>query len=161
VVEAMADFARELHTLPVADCPFRRDPDTAVPDAEQAVALGLVDVEDFDEHRVGTDPETLLAELRRTRPAAEIIDPVVAHGDYCVPNVLIDPKTMRVSGIIDLGRLGIADRHQDLALAHRSLRDDGLNEQYGPAFAEHFLNHYGLAADPARMEWHELLDEFC
>ena len=42
-------------------------------------------------------------------------DPVVCHGDYCLPNVLIDDWS--VSGFVDLGELGVADRWDDLTMA--------------------------------------------
>ncbi|WP_407566482.1 APH(3') family aminoglycoside O-phosphotransferase [Streptomyces sp. 184] len=163
-VEAMARFARRLHELPADGCPFVRDLSVTVPLAGAAVAAGLVDEEDFDDDRAGQSAAGLFAELERTRPAVE--DPVVCHGDLCAPNVLVDPETLEVSGVIDLGRLGVADRHLDLALAVRSLEDKELNPQHGPAAAELFLRAYGAAggggvpADPARMEFYTLLDEF-
>ncbi|WBB60660.1 aminoglycoside 3'-phosphotransferase [Streptomyces sp. WMMC500] len=163
-VEALARFARRLHGLPVDGCPFVRDLAVTVPLAGAAVAAGLVDEGDFDAERRGRSAAGLLAELERTRPAAE--DLVVCHGDLCAPNVLVDPGTLEVSGVIDLGRLGVADRHLDLALAFRSLADENLNPQHGPAAAELFLRAYRAAGadevrvDPARMEFYTLLDEF-
>ncbi|MEO3762390.1 APH(3') family aminoglycoside O-phosphotransferase [Streptomyces sp. B8F3] len=163
-VEALARFTRRLHELPVAGCPFARDLSVTVPLAGAAVAAGLVDEEDFDDDRRGRSAADLFAELERTRPAAE--DLVVCHGDLCAPNVLVDPATLEVSGVIDLGRLGVADRHQDLALAVRSFTDEDLNPQHGPAAAELFLRTYRAAGggdvrvDPARTAFYTLLDEF-
>jgi kanamycin kinase len=37
---------------------------------------------------------------------------VLIHGDYCLPNVILDG--FRVSAFIDLGNGGIGDRHVDL-----------------------------------------------
>ena len=54
-------------------------------------------------------PEELLEELLRTRPAGE--DLVFTHGDYCLPNVLIDGQ--RLGGFIDMGRAGVADQAGD------------------------------------------------
>ena len=34
------------------------------------------------------------------------------HGDYCLPNILLDD--WRFSGFIDLGGAGIGDKHVDL-----------------------------------------------
>lgn len=33
-----------------------------------------------------------------------------------MPNFMVDPKTLQCTGLIDLGRLGTADRYADLAL---------------------------------------------
>ncbi|MER7244261.1 phosphotransferase [Kribbella sp. NPDC000426] len=82
----------------------------------------------------------------------------VTHGDYCAPNVFIDPETLRFCGILDLGRLGAGDRYLDLALMFKSLR--GLNPQYGglPA-ARRFVELYGGDPDDPRIEQYITLDD--
>jgi aminoglycoside phosphotransferase len=82
----------------------------------------------------------------------------VTHGDYCAPNVFIDPGTLRFCGILDLGRLGVGDRYLDLALMVKSLR--GLNPQYGglPA-ARRFVELYGGDPDDPRIEHYITLDD--
>lgn len=62
--------------------------------------------------------------------------------------------------MVDVGRLGLADRHLDLALASRSMADRDLNPSFGPAAAEVFLAAYGHPADPWRLDFYRLLDEF-
>ncbi|MBO3732890.1 phosphotransferase [Glycomyces niveus] len=71
--------------------------------------------------RTGTDPE----------------DPVVCHGDYMLPNVILDPRTLTVNGVIDVGALGVADRGRDIHDMVWSLTA-GLNPQYGEAYADRF-----------------------
>ena len=118
-VAALAGVLSALHDLPPATCPFARDLEVLLAGAAVAVDLGTVDAEDLDDERAGASPADLLAVAVADRPVGE--DLVVAHGDACLPNVLIDPETGEVTGLVDLGRLGIADRHADLALAVRSL----------------------------------------
>jgi aminoglycoside phosphotransferase len=77
-----------------------------------------IDADDFDEERAGRSPASLLDELHATRPPDEEL--VLIHGDYCFPNVVI--KGWALSGFIDLGRCGVADRYHDLAQAARSVR---------------------------------------
>ncbi|SDN31820.1 APH(3') family aminoglycoside O-phosphotransferase [Allokutzneria albata] len=148
-ITALAEIARALHALPVADCPFDRTLDVVVPQARSNAEAGLVDETDFDQHRLGRTALDLIKEVEATRPDRE--DLVVCHGDLCTPNVLLDPDTLTVTGLIDVGRLGIADRYNDLALTARSL---------GPANAGMFFEAYGEVPDPERLEFYRLLDEF-
>jgi aminoglycoside phosphotransferase len=87
-------------------------------------------------------------------------DLVVCHGDACLPNFLVDPGSFEVTGMIDVHRLGVADRHLDLALATRSMTDTSLNPAYGAGAAETMLAAYGVQADPWRLDFYRLLDEF-
>lgn len=73
---------------------------------------------------------------------AGLVDPVVAHGDFCLPNVLLDPATLRLAGVVDVGALGVAERARDLTDAATSIGSD-LNPQYGPAHVERFQRRYG------------------
>ncbi|MFB9906334.1 APH(3') family aminoglycoside O-phosphotransferase [Allokutzneria oryzae] len=148
-IDALAAITRELHALPVADCPFDRTLDVVVPQALRNAEAGLVDETDFDEHRLGRTAMELFEELEATRPAHE--DLVVCHGDLCTPNVLLDPETFAVTGLIDVGRLGVADRYNDLALTARSL---------GPTSAQRFFDSYGEVPVPERLAFYQLLDEF-
>jgi kanamycin kinase len=115
VVEALARVTRDLHALELEDCPFDRRLEVSIPAAMEA----QVDLADLDPERRGWSRERLVAELLSQRPERE--DLVVCHGDLCLPNVLLDPDSFAVAGLIDTGRLGIADRWTDLAIATRSL----------------------------------------
>jgi kanamycin kinase len=158
VVDALADMVRALHALPVESCPFDRSLAVTLPDAHHAAEAGLIELDELDDERAGWTTEQLLAELEATRPAVEEL--VVCHGDLCLPNVLLDPGTLGVTGLIDLGRLGRADRYSDLALVTRSLVDD-LDPELGPGLQQRFLARYGEPdVDPARLAFYRLLDEF-
>lgn len=82
----------------------------------------------------------------------------VTHGDYCAPNVFVDPENLRFTGVLDLSRLGAGDRYVDLSLMFGSLRGD-LNPQYGglPA-ARRFVELYGGDPDDPRIEHYLTLD---
>ncbi|MEV4637715.1 APH(3') family aminoglycoside O-phosphotransferase [Actinoplanes sp. NPDC049548] len=153
VVDALAELTCRLHALPVAECPFDRRLAVTVPEALAAdVALDML-----DDERAGWSREQLVERLLATRPPDE--DLVVCHGDLCLPNVLLDPVTFEVTGVIDTGRLGVADRWVDLALTTRSLEDD-INPQFGTGDADRFLARYGISPDPAKRDFYRLLDEF-
>jgi len=57
---------------------------------------------------------------------------VVTHGDFCCPNVLIDPSSLTFTGVLDVGWLGVGDAYIDVATTVMTLEGD-LNPQYGGA----------------------------
>ncbi|CAM5340809.1 Aminoglycoside 3'-phosphotransferase [Mycolicibacterium aubagnense] len=151
-ITVMANALRTLHALDVRFCPFDHSLDRRIADARARMDAGLVDEEDFDGERLGRSAPDVFADLIALRPASE--DFVVTHGDACLPNFMVDSG--RFSGFIDCGRLGVADRCQDLALACRNIHDDLGEEWIAP-----FLALYGKPdADPAKLSYYQLLDEF-
>jgi aminoglycoside phosphotransferase len=134
----MAAALALLRKLPVSECPFRAPIASLVDEAAARVAAGVVDDGNFDEARRGRTATSLLDELHKTRPTVEEL--TVCHGDLCPDNLIIDGDDI---GFVDVGRLAAADRHRDLALVVRAL----------PALSV-------PGADPARIAWFQLLDEF-
>lgn len=151
VVNLLARALRELHALPIRDCPFNMSLNIALHLSRERVQAGLVDETDFDEERQGRTATSLFNELLKTRPVWE--DLVVTHGDPCLPNFIVNGELLE--GLIDVGRLGIADRHADLALTYRSVLHN-LDEQH----AEHLLDQYGREkVDMDKVRYYMLLDE--
>jgi aminoglycoside phosphotransferase len=162
-VEPLGRFLARLHATPRESCPFERWLAVTVPVVRVRVEEGLVDEDDFDAARQGRSAEDLLTELVDLRPRAEeleVADLVVCHGDACLPNFLVDPGTCEVTGMIDVHRLGVADRHLDLALATRPTADTTLNPGFGPDAAQALVAAYGRETDPWRIDFYRLLDEF-
>jgi aminoglycoside phosphotransferase len=162
-IRSLGRFLRRLHAVDRASCPFERWLAVTVAIARVRADEELVDEDDFDSERAGSSARTILLDLLDGRPRAEQLelgDLVVCHGDACLPNFLVDPETLEVTGMIDVGRLGVADRHLDLALATRSMSDTTLNPAYGAAAAEALLTTYGHPVDPWRLDYYRLLDEF-
>lgn len=153
VVRALAEALHLFHAVPIDACPFDRRRLVQLEEARQRVLLGQVDTDEFELQWQGRTPESLFDELRGSQPADE--DLVLTHGDFCLPNMLIDPDTMAVTGFIDLGRAGISDRYTDLALTARSL-----GHNWGGQHIPLLFETYGIDPDPAKMHFYLLLDEF-
>lgn len=157
VVVALGDGLALLHRTSTVDCPFDQRTGPQIENARQRIAAGRVDEHDFDEIRAGRPATDLFAELLSTVPDRE--DLVFAHGDFSLPNILLrqtEPGAVQVVGLIDCGRAGIADRHQDVALAIRSI-----TRNFGSEWTVPFLRAYGLPQpDPEKIAFFTLLDEF-
>lgn len=83
---------------------------------------------------------------------------MVCHGDACLPNFMVDPDTLTCTGLIDLGRLGTADRHAGLSLLQANAREawEGDDE---PRASRLLADLYGPDhIDPARMRFYLHLD---
>lgn len=122
----LARGLRRLHDrLPVESCPFSW---------QAADRLARLD--------------DLPAGLEPTPPIDRL---VVCHGDACAPNTLLFDDG-EPAGHVDLGRLGLADRWADLAVATWSLEWN-----FGPGWDELFLDAYGVAPDPVRSAYYRRL----
>ncbi|MFL1381240.1 phosphotransferase, partial [Nocardiopsis protaetiae] len=100
----------------------------------------------------------VLARLAGRLGRVPVSGPVLLHGDYCLPNVLVDGGGGW--SLIDLGRVGVGDRHLDLADMTGSMLSD-LNPSFGPRDAEAFLDAYGRdLVDPELLELYRVLDDF-
>lgn len=151
MADLLARALRELHALPGRDCPFDTSLRAALPLARERVAADLVDETDFDEDHLGRSAVSVFNELARTRPERE--DLVLTHGDPSLPNFIVNGE--HLSGMLDLGRAGLADRHVDLSIAVRSLRHN-----LGAEHAEAFLDTYGRElVDTGKLEYYRTLDE--
>jgi kanamycin kinase len=125
---------RILHdALPVADCPFDWSVAARIREAEEA----------------GT---AVSAGLRFAPPIDRL---VVAHADACVPNTLLDADGGYLAHV-DLGRLGVADRWADLAVATYSLAWNYVPPD-GVDLEAELLDAYGVARDDERIHYYRAL----
>jgi aminoglycoside 3'-phosphotransferase-2 len=154
IVRTAAAVLRRLHALPPDTCPFDMRVERRLDLAEQRASRGQIDAEDFDADVTGgRTVAELIADLRRGARVNER-DLVVTHGDACLENIIVDDRG-GIAGLIDVGRLGVAGRVQDLALMARSI-----DEHFGSACAELFWTVYGGARpDPAVVLAVYLLEE--
>ncbi len=158
----LAEGMKMLWSVDISDCPRIRDVDAELCEAAYRVKHRLVDVDNVEPDTFGEggfrDPEHLLQWLRDNRPTYE---PVLSHGDYCLPNVFI--KDGRVSGFIDLGDTGVGDKWRDIALCYRSFihnRDGSFGgkvyEDFDP---ERLFEKLQVEPNREKLRWYRLLDE--
>lgn len=100
----------------------------------------------------------LLDWLRANKP---LEDRVLSHGDYCLPNLFL--KNGKVSGFLDLGHCGIADRYRDISLGLKSLKNN-LGGVFGGPVREGYdpdllFDALGMTPDWEKLRYYLLLDE--
>ena len=163
MVIALADGIKMLWSVDISDCPYVNNLDVKLKNAKYNIENDLVDTDDFNEDTLGEggfkDVDELYASLLNNRPEEDL---VLSHGDYCLPNIFI--KDGKVSGFLDLGKTGIADRWQDIALCVRSLKYNicdllGLSESDYQKYKALFYSSLGIEEDAQKIKYYILLDE--
>jgi aminoglycoside 3'-phosphotransferase-2 len=119
-VEAIARGIALVHAVSIEDCPFVANWTRRLAEGEARAWAGLIDESDFDEDNRGREIEDILCELKSFPPLPDMA--CFTHGDACLQNFLAHEG--QLSGIVDVGRAGIAHPAQDWALALRSVRDN-------------------------------------
>lgn len=161
LVKLLADGLRMLWSVDAQNCPCDQRMDRKLENARYIVENGLVDMENVDPETFGVNgfasPADLLRWLEENRPEEQ---PVLSHGDCCLPNVFCEDG--QVSGFLDLGRCGLADRWVDIAILWRSLRDNfnGTHGYRDPSFEPDCLfRELGIEPDWERIRYFLLMDE--
>jgi kanamycin kinase len=142
-VTAIGAGLRALHdALPVSACPFSWS-------AKKRLSRPLhTDPASWHAEHQQLSLDQALAFLADEPAGADL---VVCHGDACAPNTLIGDDG-RWSGHVDLGRLGVASRWADIAVATWSTQWN-----YGPGWEPALLDAYGIDPDPVRTRYYRLL----
>nr|WP_217696691.1 APH(3'') family aminoglycoside O-phosphotransferase [Mycobacterium sp. GA-1841] len=156
---AIVAAVAELHTIAVEVCSYHRDLDDMVARARATVAADAVDREFLRDEDRDVPAAELLARVEREveqRRGQEAGDLVVCHGDLCLPNIVIDPDRFTVAGFVDLGRLGLADRHADLALLSANTADTF--PRFAEGAAAGLAAHYPAPIDEDRLRFYLALD---
>jgi len=123
---------RLLHSIPIEGCPYP-DRTSELLDELRGKAKCLETIRKL-EARAGCD--------------------VIMHGDYCLPNIILDRFAWK--GFVDLGYGGMGDRHYDLYWGIWTLGYNLKSDRY----MDRFLDAYGRAdIDAERLVWFTQLIE--
>ena len=161
LIPLLADGLTRLWQVDTRDCPCRFSLEDRLLLAEDNVLHGRCETENVEKDTYGPkgfrDPAHLLQWLKDHRPP---MDPVLSHGDFCLPNVFF--KDGQVSGYLDLGFCAVADRYQDIALCWRSLMHNA-DGTYGPVYPgidpDDLFRALGITPDREKLRYYILLDE--
>lgn len=163
LLEMIGEAMKMLWAVDIRDCPCNASLDVKLGMAKYNVENGLVDIENTEPETFGengfSSPEALLDWLENNRPEEEF---VFSHGDFSLPNILADKDC--VTGFIDLGKMGNADRWQDIAICYRSLKHNFAGKYRGGKpykgyDSEMLFEKIGIEVDPDKLKYYILLDE--
>lgn len=108
--DTIATTLRELHELDASDCPVPDRTAEYLALAERNYITGNYDKSHFPDSFGYASAEQAWAVLNEGKSALK--SDVLIHGDYCLPNIMLDG--WKLSGFVDVGNGGIGDRHIDV-----------------------------------------------
>jgi kanamycin kinase len=132
LAETTATLLRELHETDFSDCPVQDRMESYFSTVETHYASGEVDLS-YAPFASSVEEAYRIAREGRTILTSDTL----LHGDYCLPNLILDGWTF--SGYIDLGRGGVGDRHVDLFWGAWTLAFNLGTDRY----RERFFDAYG------------------
>ncbi len=135
LADLYAEILRELHDRSHDGCPVKDRLVTYRATALENYRTGNYDKESFPDSFGYASAEQALAVIRDSGDA--LCADTLIHGDYCLPNVMLDG--WRFSGFVDVGNGGVGDRHIDIFWALWSLGYNLKTDRY----ADRFLDAYG------------------
>ncbi len=164
LTELVAEGLKMLWQVDVTQCPYQMSRlKERLKAARWNVEHGLVDLDNVDPETFGeggfANPQELLEWLEQNQPEEDI---VLTHGDFCLPNIFAIGS--EISGFIDLGKLGPADRWQDIAIVMRSLKANlGGEYSQGKVYSQFepqmLLEKLGMEMNEEKNRYYLLLDE--
>lgn len=126
---------RMLHEMDFDGCPVPDRMESYRALAEQNYRTGSYDASHFPDNFGYASAEDAWAVI--SRDGHLLKSDTLIHGDYCLPNVMLDDWCF--SGFIDLGNGGVGDRHIDLFWGVWSLGFNLKTDRFG----DRFLDAYG------------------
>ena len=133
--DTLAQRLRMLHEMDHSDCPVPNRMESYRALAEENYRTGQYDTTQFPDSFGYRNTEEAWSVVCREGHLLQ--SDVLLHGDYCLPNVMLN--NWNFSGFIDLGHGGIGDRHIDLFWGIWTLWFNLKTDVYG----DRFLDAYG------------------
>ena len=133
--DTTALLLRQLHEMPIDGCPVADRTADYISTAEENFRTGRYDATLFPDNWGYASAEEAIAVVREFAPVLK--SDTLLHGDYCLPNILL--QDWKLSGFIDLGAGGVGDRHIDLFWGVWSLFFNLKTDAWG----DRFLDVYG------------------
>lgn len=127
------EYLKMLHSLPIEGCPYDNRTNELLNEAH----IKGIDLSVMNEYNYSA------------------IDNVIIHGDYCLPNIIMDNFSFK--GFIDLGYGGVGDRHYDIYWGiwtlNYNLKSDKYTDIFLHAYGRNDINDEGLNYFTKLIKW--------
>ena len=164
LAELMAEGLRMLWSVDITACPTNRTLEQKFREIEAGLQGGWITADQAgqpDTYGPGgfDSPSALFDWLVKHRPQEEL---VFSHGDFCLPNVFA--SSSGVTGMIDLGLSGVADKWVDIDKGLWSMWANTTGQFGGKvrSFDRKLLfDALQMELDEEKIRYYGLLDELC
>lgn len=133
--DRLAEELRLLHQTDFSDCPVKNKMQEYFALAERNFRTGKYDKSNFPDSFGYRSADEAYSTFIKGKD--DLNGSVLLHGDYCLPNVILDD--WHFSGFIDLGGAGVGDRHVDIFWGLWSLAFNLKTDRY----RSRFIDAYG------------------
>ncbi len=133
--DTLAELLVNLHSADYSGCPIENRVKSYLSTVDEGYSAGRFDKSIFSPFFNFSSPEEAYRIANEYR--AYLKNDTLIHGDYCLPNIILD--NWKFSGFIDLGNGGVGDRHIDIFWGAWTLWFNLKTEKYIPRF----LDAYG------------------
>lgn len=133
--DTLATLLRQLHEREYTGCPIPDHTELYLKTAEENYKKGLFDPSYIMKELNIPDADSAYRYVNERRDMLK--SDTLLHGDYCLPNVMLDDFAF--SGFIDVGNGGVGDRHVDLFWGAWTLNFNLKTDRY----RERFFDAYG------------------
>lgn len=148
LIKLLVEGIKMFENIDISKCKFNNSLDIELKQVLYNIENNLIDMKKFKEHGRFDTPIQLYEYLLNNRPKEELI---LTHGDYCLPNIIIDKD--KISGFIDIGSCGIADKYKDISTCVWSMKYNGKTDEY----IELFFKQLEFEIDFNKLEYYNLL----
>jgi len=164
LAEMVAEGLKQMWAVDISTCPTDRTLEAKFREIEEGIRSGAITMDTArQESTYGlsgfASPAQLFDWLVKHQPEEE---KVLSHGDYCLPNIFCNGEGL--SGLIDLGCAGIADKWVDIEMVLWSMWANSTGQFGGKVrqFDRKLLfEALRMDIDEDRLRYYSLLSELC
>lgn len=151
VLKIVAEALRLLNMIKVKDSSKLNSLEKDLDEIKQYISMEVIDKEKFLQNN-NKSPEEVYDYLIRSKNKYD--EKSFTHGDYCLPNVLINGDDF---GMIDFGDCGMGDKYKDFSSMEVSIK-----RNFGEEWIADFYKYYesNIKVDKNKIKYYQFIDQF-